>query len=114
MYYKLLNCGFRLPATGGNDNFSDVWRDPPPGAERTYVHVRGPLTVASWLAGIKAGRTFGSTGPILLLAVNGRQPGDEIKLAADAPATLPVHVEAFSIAPLERLDIIVWYSGREQ
>jgi len=89
------------------DNFSDVWRDPPPGADRTYVRVQGPLSVASWLAGIKAGHTFGSTGPILLLTVNGHQQGDEIKLAADANATLPVHVEAFSIAPLDRLDIIV-------
>jgi hypothetical protein len=89
------------------DNFSDVWRDPPPGADRTYVRVQGPLSVASWLAGIKAGHTFGSTGPILLLTVNRHQQGDEIKLAADAKATLPVHVEAFSIAPLDRLDIIV-------
>ena len=30
MYYRLLNCGFRLPATSGTDNFSDVWRDTPP------------------------------------------------------------------------------------
>src|SRR5262249_35114678 len=33
-YYKLLNAGFRLPATGGTDNFSDVWLDPPPGSDR--------------------------------------------------------------------------------
>jgi photosystem II stability/assembly factor-like uncharacterized protein len=26
-YYRLLNCGFRIAATAGTDNFSDVWRD---------------------------------------------------------------------------------------
>ena len=107
MYYRLLNCGFRLPATSGTDNFSDVWRDPPPGTDRTYVHVRGPLTLASWLAGIRAGHTFGSTGPLVFLDVAGREPGDEIRLAAGAGRTLRVRAEAVSIAPMSRLDIIV-------
>jgi len=107
LYYRLLNCGFRIAATSGTDNFSDVWRDPPPGSDRTYVHVRGPLTLASWFAGIKAGHTFGTTGPLLFLDVNGHEPGDEIALkASDSPA-LHVRVNATSIAPLERLDIIV-------
>ena len=51
MYYRFLNCGFRIPATSGTDNFSDVWRDPPPGADRAYVQVQGPLTCApGWRA----------------------------------------------------------------
>src|ERR1035437_10287209 len=61
MYYRMLNCGFRVPATGGTDNFSDSYRDPPPGDARGYVHVKGPLTMASWMAGIKAPHTFGSS-----------------------------------------------------
>lgn len=107
MYYRLLNCGFRLPATSGSDNFSDVWRDPPPGADRAYVHVQGPLSLASWMAGIKAGRTFGTTGPLLFLTVDGKEPGSEIALAAGDRPALPVKVEAFSIAPLDRLEVVV-------
>lgn len=107
LYYKLLNCGFRLPATSGTDNFSDVWRDPPPGADRTYVHVTGPLTLASWFAGIKAGHTFGSTGPLVFLDVAGHQPGDEIAIATNGARSLRVHAEAMSIAPMSRLNIIV-------
>lgn len=107
MYYRLLNCGFRLPATSGTDNFSDVWRDPPPGADRTYVHVKGPLTLASWFAGIKSGHTFGSTGPLVFLNVAGREAGDEIDVAANGARALNVHAEATSIAPMSRLDIIV-------
>jgi TolB protein len=107
MYYRFLNCGFRLPATSGSDNFSDVWRDPPPGADRAYVHVTGPLTLQSWMAGIKAGRTFGTTGPLVFLTVDGKEPGSEIALGATARQTLPVHAEVMSIAPLDTLDIIV-------
>jgi hypothetical protein len=107
MYYRFLNCGFRLAATSGTDNFSDVWRDPPPGADRTYVRLQGPLTLQNWVAGIKAQRTFGSTGPILLLKVAGREPGDEIALGADAPPALRVRAEAVSLAPMERLEIVV-------
>lgn len=107
VYYRLLNCGFRLAATGGTDNFSDVGRDPPPGADRTYVRVRGPLSVASWLAGVRAGRTFASTGPLLFLDVAGREPGDELALGAGAPATVAVRAEAVSIAPMASLEIVV-------
>lgn len=107
VYYRLLNCGFRLAATGGTDNFSDVWRDPPPGADRTYVHIDGPLSVASWLEGVRRQRTFASTGPLLFLDVAGREPGDEVALGAGAPEALRVRAEAVSIAPMDRLEIVV-------
>ena len=107
VYYRLLNCGFRLAATGGTDNFSDVWRDPPPGGARTYVHVDGPLSVTSWMEGVKRQRTFASTGPILFLDVAGREPGDEIALDTSDPEMLSVRAEAISIAPMDRLEIVV-------
>ena len=103
-YYRLLNAGFRMPATGGTDNFSDVWRDPPPGSARTFARIDGSLTVASWLDAVRRGRTFMSTGPLLLLDVEGKQPGDEI---TDAPAELRVRAEATSIAPIDSLQILV-------
>jgi TolB protein len=106
-YYRLLNAGFRLPATGGTDNFSDVWRDPPPGSDRTFAHVRGPLSMQSWMAAIKAGRTFMSTGPLLFLDVAGREPGDTIAVAATGPTSLRVSANAQSITPLDSLQILV-------
>jgi TolB protein len=106
-YYRLLNAGFRMPATGGTDNFSDVWRDPPPGSARTFARLDGPLTVASWMDAVRRGRTFMSTGPILLLDVDGRQPGDEIGLDANASSRLRVQAEVLSIAPVDSLQIVV-------
>jgi TolB protein len=107
MYYKFLNCGFRIAATSGTDNFSDVWRDPPPGADRTYVQIRGPLSLRAWMDGIKAQRTFGTTGPLLFLDVEGKGPGDEIALAGGSRQDLKVTATAEAIAPLEKLEIIV-------
>ncbi len=107
LYYRLLNCGFRVAATAGTDNFSDVWRDPPPGSDRTYARVEGPLSFDSWIAAVKAQRTFGSTGPLLFLDVAGHEPGDEIRLAKDAGTSLRVSARATSISPLSRLEIVV-------
>ena len=106
-YYKLLNCGFHLPAVGGTDNFGNAALDTWPGSDRTYVHIQGPLTVRNWLAGLKAGHTVASTAPLLFVTVAGREPGDTIRLGAGAPAALHVHADARSIAPMERLQIIV-------
>ena len=106
-YYRLLNAGFRIAATGGTDNFSDVWRDPPPGSVRTYARLDGPLTVPNWLAAVKAGRTFMSSGPLLTLTVEGREPGDAIVLGEGESPNLRVHAEGVSITPMDSLQIVV-------
>ncbi|MEZ5317112.1 MAG: CehA/McbA family metallohydrolase [Vicinamibacterales bacterium] len=112
MYYRFLNAGFRLPATGGTDNFPDVWRDPPPGTDRTYARVDGPLTVQSWMAAVKAGRTFATTGPLLFLEVNGKGPGEEVRLPAGAPATVKVRVRMASGVAVDHAELIL--NGRPQ
>jgi TolB protein len=106
-YYRLLNAGFRIPATAGTDQFSDVFRDPPPGSDRTFAHVDGPLTMRNWMDAIKRGRTFMSTGPLLSFEVDGQQAGDEIAITPNGPAALRVKVEAVSITPMDSLQIIV-------
>ena len=106
-YYHLLNAGFRIPATAGTDQFSDVFRDPPPGSDRTFALVEGAFTVQSWLAAVKRGRTFMSTGPIILIDVNGHPPGDEIAVAADAPTAVHVKVDVRSIARVDSMQVIV-------
>ena len=107
MYYRLLNSGFRLPATGGTDNFPDVWRDPPPGTDRTYARVEGRLTMQSWLAAVKAGRTFATTGPLLLMDVEGREPGAELRLSEGAREHVRVNVRWQSVTPLDVIEVIV-------
>jgi len=106
-YYHLLNAGFRIPASAGTDQFSDVWRDPPPGSDRTFAHVDGPLTVQSWMAALKRGRTFMSTGPLIFMTVDGHEPGDDIEVAARGSPNMHVKVDVASIVPVDSRQIIV-------
>src|SRR5260221_13260013 len=67
VWYKLLNCGFRLPTAAGTDfmgNYASLRG--PVGLNRVYAEVPwGPLKIEPWLAAIKAGRTFATNGPLL-------------------------------------------------
>ena len=109
IYYKLLNSGIRIAATGGTDNFSDVWFDPSGGAARTYAHIASEDTFnfSNWLSAVRNGRTFASSGPLLFLTVNGKQPGDEISLSASESTTLIVKVDVNSISPLDQVEVLV-------
>ncbi|MFK7829569.1 MAG: CehA/McbA family metallohydrolase [Congregibacter sp.] len=109
IYYRLLNSGIRLAATGGTDNFSDVWFDPSGGAARTYARLQpgAPFNFTNWLEAVRAGRTFASSGPLLFLSVDGKEPGDELRVEGDGQRSFAVQVSVSSIAPLDRVEIIV-------
>jgi len=109
VYYKLLNSGIRIAATGGTDNFSDVWYDPSGGATRTYARIgsNGSFNFDNWLSAVREGRTFASSGPLLFLSVDGKQPGDEIRLSAGQSTSLSVNVDVKSISPLDTVEIMV-------
>ena len=109
VYYKLLNSSIRLAATGGTDNFSDVWFDPSGGATRTYAYtgVSNNLDFVEWVSAVAAGRTFATSGPLLFLRVNGETPGNELLIPADQAANLDITVQARSIVPLERVELVV-------
>ena len=61
------------------------------------------------MADFRAGRSFVTTGPLVLLKVNGKEPGDEIKLPAGTH-TLKIEVEAKSITPVESIEVM--HNGR--
>ena len=106
VWYKLLNCGYRIPAGAGTDamtNFASLRG--PVGMNRVYVHSGTTLDHASWMRAIKAGHTFATNGPLLSLAVNGREPGDEIKLPLGGH-TLTVRAAMHSIVPVEHLELV--------
>lgn len=77
-WYDLLNLGLRIAPTAGTDYPCNPRTLP--GRDRFYTRVEGPLTPESWLAGVRAGRTFVTNGPALELEVEGRGIGDELRL----------------------------------
>jgi len=78
-WYRFLNCGYRLPVLGGTDKMS---AEVPVGAIRTYARLDpdDEPTFAGWAAAVRAGRTFATSGPLIELDVEGREPGDVIEL----------------------------------
>ncbi len=115
-YYLFLDLGIRLTALAGSD-FPWCGRGPayglpgPPiaqiGNARFYTYVGGPLSFERWFAALKAGRTFVTTGPMLLLTVNGRMPGETVDVTPGA--RVRVTAEALGHAtqvPLESLTIV--------
>jgi hypothetical protein len=54
LWYRLLNCGLKLSACVGTDALLDRSTDPL-GGDRVYVKTDGPLTMRSWLDGLRCG-----------------------------------------------------------
>lgn len=106
VWYKLLNCGFHLPAAAGTDfmgNYASLRG--PVGLNRVYAKVEsGPLTIAPWLAAIKAGRTFATNGPLLRFSLGGQEVGGEVHLATKGE--MPFVAEMHSIVPVDHLQVI--------
>jgi hypothetical protein len=78
-YYRYLNAGYRLPLVGGTDKMSS---EVAVGQYRTYVRIPSDegFSYESWCRNLKLGRTFLSGGPIVELAVDGREIGDTVAL----------------------------------
>jgi Tol biopolymer transport system component len=105
VWYRALNCGFRLPAGGGTDamtNYASLRG--PVGLNRVYVRAQGRLTHGAFLAGLKAGRTFATNGPLVDLSLNAHGVGDELRLAA--PGRVRVRATLRSFVPVDRFELV--------
>ena len=107
VWYRLLNCGFRLPTAAGTDamaNFASLRG--PVGLNRVYVEVpEGKLEIDPWLSNLKRGRSFATNGPLLGFSLGDQPLGAELKLPA---GTHEVKFKAWmrSIVPIDHLEII--------
>jgi hypothetical protein len=75
LYYRLLNLGHRLPVTAGS---ASGVLPAPPGYNRVYVPIADELSVASFYAALRAGRSFATNGPMVSFTVDGATPGDSV------------------------------------
>jgi hypothetical protein len=109
LWYRLLNCGFHLPATAGTDtfmNFAGTGRfSNPPAGNRVFALIDGGFTTETWCQAVRQGRTFVTNGPMLSLTVDGHGVGAELRPSAGS--TLEVRAEARSHVPIESLELIV-------
>lgn len=120
-WYHILNTGYRFPAEGASDFpacrfMSDcrtyVWDDPAKSTAKTgkgavEKEKSGP-EIGDWIKGVAAGRSFMTTGPLLLFEVDGLRPGSALKFDGAGPRTVKTRVRVRSeVTPVTNIDLIV-------
>jgi hypothetical protein len=98
IWYRLLNCGVRLPISTGSDWYVCS-------SNRVYAEVGTDFSYAAWLAALKQGRTFATNGPILQLHVDGFTPSnDSIEMGRRRRAN--VGVSWSSDVPIDVVEVV--------
>jgi Tol biopolymer transport system component len=104
LWYRLLNCGFRLPASAGTDCFLNRVVSRLPGSDRAYVRIDGEFSYARWIDGLRAGRSFVTNGPFVELIAGQERPGGSVRLAG--PGKVKVTAKAWWHLPLRRAELV--------
>lgn len=103
-WYHMLNIGCRFPAVGACDYpYCRALGDC-----RTYVYSPQKLDAAEWVRRAAAGHSFFTTGPLVLLEVDGRRPGETIARKADESPPLRARVRVRSeVAKASEVELVV-------
>lgn len=111
VWYKLLNCGFRIPTGAGTDamaNFASLRG--PVGLNRVYARIpdkQGPNTRLDpqvWLDSLRKGHTFATNGPLLGFTLGGQNLGEELKLPGQQEVKFTAWMR--SIVPVDHLELV--------
>jgi TolB protein len=115
IWYRLLNCGFRIPAGAGTDafpNFASLRG--PAGLLRVFARTGTRLDHAEFLAAIRHGRTFVTNAPLIEFALQPESAsgtaapaeiGDELRLSAGTHR-LRARVSLKSHVPVDHVEIV--------
>jgi hypothetical protein len=96
-FYRYLNAGLRVPFSTGTDWFIYDF-------SRVYVPIDGDVTPQKWLAGLRAGHSFITNGPLLAFGADHAQPGDQINLAK--PREITITAKAVGRVDFRQLEIV--------
>jgi len=103
-WYNMLNAGYRFPAQAACDyppcrSLADC---------RTYVYHPTAPTMPEWLGAVAAGRSFFTTGPLVLLEIDGEKPGAQIRKTGTGPHTVKARLRVRSeVTPVTDIELIV-------
>ena len=101
-WYRLLDAGYRVPALGGTDKMFNMQIT---GAVRTYVKLAQAFSYAEWIAAIRAGRTFTTSGPMLIMTIDGHDPGTVLDLQSET--TVTVEISVASMIPVDTIEVVM-------
>ncbi len=112
-WYDFLNIGFRLPVVGACD--FPYTREL--GSEITYVYSQQALSPRDWMELAVAGRSFATSGPMLLFDLDGNRPGAILSLGQGTDTTFTAGISVQSpLYPVDCVELIVngWIVARER
>ncbi len=107
VWYRLLNCGFHLPAGAGSDTMANYASlRGPIGLNRVYAQIpEGADRPESLLDALSHGRTFATNGPLLGLALDSKAAGDTLSLPAkDNMVEFTAWLRSY--VPVDHLEIV--------
>jgi hypothetical protein len=102
VWYDILNCGFKIPATAGPD-----WaiKDTP----RVYVNLGNEeFTQDNWRRNLQSGKSFITTGPMIFFKVNGEQPGSTLNVEK---GPVSIEIDARALTPDGKIPVEIVYNG---
>jgi dipeptidyl aminopeptidase/acylaminoacyl peptidase len=106
--HHALNNDFRVTPVGGEDALNNLRKHRPIGAIRTYSHLGDNFTAQGWIDSIKNGNIYVSSGPLVEFAVNGKGPGEDLKLSAGG-GEVTLSAKVWSIVPLR--EAVIYSNG---
>ncbi|WP_182868206.1 hypothetical protein [Stieleria mannarensis] len=107
MYYTLLNCGFRMPPSAGTANGV---HPVPAGFGRVYIHQKDGFEFRDWMRGLREGRSFVTTGPMLYATADEQDPGHVFRQSATE--AIPLAVDVLSETRLSYGELLI--NGRPE
>jgi hypothetical protein len=108
VWHHALNNDLKSIPVGGEDSISNLHWSKVVGSLRTYVWTGEPLSINSWFDHLRKGHAFFTSGPLLDFRVNGRLPGDDVRLPAGG-GPVKIEARAWSITPLTR--VVIYRNG---
>ena len=104
--YAVWNNGLRVIATGGEDSISSLHRSKLVGSVRTYVYTGNQgLDMHAWFEGLKRGRAFVSSGPLLEMQVENALLGDTVVLPSEG-GKVTVNGQLRSVTQLQEVLLV--------
>jgi hypothetical protein len=101
IYYHVLNAGLRVPPSAGSA--SGVLPNPV-GYNRLYAYCGAELSYERWWEAVRAGRTFVTNGPLLVVRANEQTAGHVF--SSSGPLTLKLEIRTWGRDRLSALELV--------
>jgi hypothetical protein len=106
IYYRILNCGFRIPPSAGTAVGVMKQLDVGLGYNRVYVYLPDGFSYERWWEQLAGGRCFVTNGPILFVKANGALPGEVFHSKDRNGVEIHLDINIGGNEPIECVEII--------